>query len=86
EGEWIRPGDLPDAVRQAPPGRLALGYEAPAAAGLSLADMEARHIRETLVECRGNQTAAAKRLGISRSTLWRKMREYELAPGGGSEA
>jgi len=86
EGEWIRPEDLPDAVRQAPPGRLALGYEAPAAAGLSLAGMEARHIRDTLAECRGNQTAAAKRLGISRSTLWRKMREYEIFPGGGPDA
>ena len=85
EGELVRPEDLPEAVRQAPSGRLALGYEKPPAAD-TLAEMEARHIRDVLQDSRGNQTAAAKRLGISRSTLWRKMREYEIAPGGGPDA
>jgi transcriptional regulator of acetoin/glycerol metabolism len=27
---------------------------------------------------RGNATSAAKQLGISRTTLWRKLREYGL--------
>ncbi len=30
-------------------------------------------IRSVLAECGGNQTAAAKRLGIGRATLWRKL-------------
>jgi transcriptional regulator of acetoin/glycerol metabolism len=37
---------------------------------------EERHIRDTLKALRGNQSLAAKKLGISRSTLWRKMKEY----------
>lgn len=35
-----------------------------------------RHIiRQVLTECHGNQSAAAKRLGISRTTLWRMLKQ-----------
>jgi propionate catabolism operon transcriptional regulator len=34
---------------------------------------EQAHIRRVLAECGGNQTAAARRLGIGRATLWRKL-------------
>jgi propionate catabolism operon transcriptional regulator len=34
---------------------------------------EQAHIRRVLDECGGNHTAAAKRLGIGRATLWRKL-------------
>jgi two-component system nitrogen regulation response regulator GlnG/two-component system response regulator HydG len=44
----------------------------------TIADMEKRLIGETLERVKGNQTEAAKHLGISRSTLWRKMKEYKL--------
>ena len=44
----------------------------------SLADVEREHIVRVLARHRGNATAAAKQLGISRTTLWRKMREYGL--------
>jgi DNA-binding NtrC family response regulator len=30
----------------------------------------------------GNQTEVAKKMGISRSTLWRKMKEYGIARSG----
>ncbi|HSN13592.1 MAG TPA: helix-turn-helix domain-containing protein [Anaeromyxobacteraceae bacterium] len=30
-------------------------------------------MRRVLEECGGNQTEAARRLGIGRSTLWRKL-------------
>lgn len=33
-------------------------------------------IQQALALCRGNQTKAAKMLGIDRSTLWRKMKKY----------
>ena len=45
---------------------------------LSLAEMEEKLIRATLDRLNGNQSAAAKRLGVSRSTLWRKMKEYKI--------
>jgi len=40
--------------------------------------MEARLIRTALDKLGGNQTEAARKLGISCSTLWRKMKEYGL--------
>src|SRR5207237_1211489 len=45
----------------------------------SLADVEREHIVRVLARHGGNATVAAKQLGISRTTLWRKMREYGLA-------
>jgi two-component system response regulator AtoC len=44
----------------------------------SLADVEREHIRRVLARHGGNATAAARQLGISRTTLWRKLRQYGL--------
>lgn len=44
---------------------------------LSLKEVEKRHILETLEICQGNYDEASKILGIGRTTLWRKLREYE---------
>ncbi|MFA7692089.1 MAG: hypothetical protein GX117_01155 [Candidatus Hydrogenedentes bacterium] len=38
--------------------------------------MEKKHILKVLKSCKGNQTRAAKRLGIGRNTLWRKLNRY----------
>lgn len=35
-------------------------------------------IQRALVQCRGNQTKAARMLGMDRSTLWRKLKKYGL--------
>jgi hypothetical protein len=43
------------------------------AAAYSLRDHGMRHIQETLERCGGNRTEAARQLGISRATLWRKL-------------
>ena len=77
DDDLIRPQDLPDAVRQGAVRRLALGHD-PDGNIMPLAASEERHIRETLKALRGNQSLAAKKLNISRSTLWRKMKEYEI--------
>jgi PAS domain S-box-containing protein len=39
---------------------------------------EARRILDALIQTRYERTSAAKLLGMSRTTLWRKMREYRL--------
>ncbi|SDF73678.1 sigma 54-interacting transcriptional regulator [Sporolituus thermophilus] len=43
----------------------------------SLADLEAQYIAAVLAEENNNKSRAAKRLGIDRSTLWRKLRGVE---------
>ena len=37
-------------------------------------------IRQALADTRGRKSEAAKKLGISRSTLWRKMKSLGLVP------
>lgn len=44
----------------------------------TLEEMEKQLIERSLTQLNGNQTEAAKQLGISRSTLWRKMKEYNI--------
>ncbi|OGF48750.1 MAG: hypothetical protein A2044_02880 [Candidatus Firestonebacteria bacterium GWA2_43_8] len=44
----------------------------------TIASMEKRLISETLEKTKNNHTITAKKLGISRSTLWRKMKEYGI--------
>ncbi len=43
-----------------------------------LCEVELPLIKAVLVQCRHNQTAAAKALGMSRSTLRKKMTQYSL--------
>jgi PAS domain S-box-containing protein len=43
-----------------------------------LQDAEITAIRQALDACGGNRTRAAKELGISRNTLWRKMKRYDI--------
>jgi DNA-binding NtrC family response regulator len=93
EGDAIAPADLPAALRAPrllPGGRPRAGAEA-AVAGApdaprdqwSLAEVEKEHIQRVLALHRGNATAAARQLGISRTTLWRKLRHYGLSRRGG---
>lgn len=52
-------------------------------AGLTLAEIEARMIKEALARNSGQKLAAARELGIDKTTLWRKLRRMELqAPSG----
>ena len=47
---------------------------------LSLADAEKYHILECLERCSGNQKLSAQMLGISTTTLWRKLKLYRINP------
>ena len=90
DGDTIRAADLPAEIRTPLllPDHARVGAPrgaAPAADdrdAWSLAEVEKDHIRRVLGRHRGNATAAAKQLGISRTTLWRKLREYGMTRTG----
>lgn len=46
----------------------------------SLAEKERDHILRVLEDNQWNQSTAARRLGIGRTTLWRKMKAYGITP------
>jgi DNA-binding NtrC family response regulator len=46
--------------------------------GHSLSSLERAAIRQTLINVRGNKVAAAKVLGIAPSTLYEKLKKYEI--------
>jgi DNA-binding NtrC family response regulator len=70
--------DLPDQLRFGTNARLELPLYEGTATG-TIQDMEKDLIERTLKQLNGNQTEVAKSLGISRSTLWRKLKEYGLS-------
>ncbi len=85
DGDQIRINDLPDAVRYGERPRLGLPHLRDD--GLpTLQDMERQLIERALEKLKGNQTEVAKALGISRSTLWRKLKEYGMERDGVEEA
>ena len=45
---------------------------------LTLEEMERRHILHALSVCNDNKSEVCKRLGISRATLWRKLKELKI--------
>jgi DNA-binding NtrC family response regulator len=93
-GPKIMLRDLPMAVRQAasPAGAGLPGGVSPSEAfgektsPLDLHETERRLIAQALAATNGNVTAAAKKLGISRRTLHRKINEMKLAKESGRTA
>jgi len=65
---WIRPEHLPEYLRK---GDTVIS-------GGSLRQMERELIERTLKSCQGNISHAARQLGIHRTTLWRKLKKYNL--------
>ena len=47
----------------------------------AVSEFEKRYIRKVLEDSQGNQSQAAKALGIHRNTLGRKVEEYKLMGG-----
>lgn len=52
----------------------------PAQLGRTLAEVEQAHIERVLDDCAGNRSRAARRLGIHRTTLLKKLRDSGLSP------
>jgi two-component system response regulator HydG len=67
-GGEVTPEHLPDPLRDGARRRR------PATDLRSLAEVEREHVFRVLELCGGNQVEAARVLGVSRSTLWRKLR------------
>lgn len=80
-------GGAMNAGGQRDDGRLSVGGTAEADAvrsdaganpALSVQAMERERIVRVLAECMGSREKAAEKLGISKTTLWRKLRQYQI--------
>jgi DNA-binding NtrC family response regulator len=73
-GETIAPDDLPPHIASG----AGLGPVPALPAQRNLAEVEKAHIIQTLERCGWNHSRAADALGIGRTTLWCKLKEYGL--------
>ena len=63
--ELVEPSPTPDVIYRS---------------GMTMAEVEKATIAAALRECQGNRRQAAARLGIGERTLYRKLRDYGIAP------
>jgi len=75
ENNLITPSDLPEDVSRESSVEV-LG--AAKNKKLSLAEIEKEYILQMLEECTGNRKKTAELLGITKATLWRKLKEYNI--------
>jgi DNA-binding NtrC family response regulator len=78
--DTVGPDDLPPHVAAG----TTLGRAPALAPQQTLAELERSHVLQTLERCGWNHSRTAEALGIGRTTLWRKLKEYglERSPGG----
>jgi DNA-binding NtrC family response regulator len=70
DGRKITPSDLPPHIRQKGQGKMVFMLK-------PLREVEKQYINRILEETEGNKAKAASILGISRETLYQKLRQYE---------
>lgn len=73
-GKMLDDGDVPDLGRTDAP----VEKKSEVADPLNLENSEKELIRKALAECGNNRAAAARKLGISRRTLYRKLESMDL--------
>ena len=73
-GAKITLTDLPEGLQNLKP-----SIPQPHSPVTSLKDLEAAHIKQLLIQEKQNYGKVAELLGISRTTLWRKLKEYNIA-------
>jgi two-component system response regulator HydG len=74
KGGHIEVSDLPAALRQEKNAASIDGQYS------TIIENEAKLLKEALDECSWNKKEAARRLGISRNTLYRKLKKYQINP------
>jgi len=80
DGKTIDVADLPPAIRseQADSG-MAMSQDATNLSTTALAEMERMTILRVFEQANGDKALAGKMLGISRATLYRKLKRYNIA-------
>ncbi len=86
DGKTIDVSDLPPAIRSEPaePGSAGVP-EASSLSTTALAEMERMTILRVFEQAHGDKALAGKMLGISRATLYRKLKRYNIALKGSDE-
>nr|WP_180317458.1 sigma-54-dependent Fis family transcriptional regulator [Delftia acidovorans] len=69
----IEPDHLPDALHNAPPCSAALANSTS-----NTSDPAAQALEQLLAQCQGNVSEAARQLGVSRSTIHRRIQQLQL--------
>lgn len=78
EGHAITEFALPPAITESPVLMLADGGNGRYSDSMTLQEVEKLHIQRVLTKHGWSASRAARGLGISRSTLWRKIAKYDL--------
>ncbi len=77
-GDMLTTELISEDIRQGRKGGGGTGLATPLQGVITISDAEKELVRSALAENRGNKSAAAEKLGISRRTLYRKLEEYKL--------
>jgi DNA-binding NtrC family response regulator len=72
--------DLPPAIASAAPAGIGVA-NAVSLSTSNLEEMERETIRRVFEQCKGDKVMAGRTLGISRATLYRKLKRYNIEPG-----